>query len=133
MRVRRGLLTLPMAVLLAACGGANASSGPPSARTLAKRIPGCSDITKMTPAVIEIQDVECNLPDGGVVEIGTFPNSRDEQQWISDGGSPMSPDPGNSQCCIQGKLWAATVDNSGSLGQDFSTVMAAIGGREITG
>ena len=67
---------------------------------------------------MELQDVTCSL--GQIpVEIGTFANAHDEHRWISDGGSPMAPDPHYPGCCIQGDLWAATVD--------FSKLKAEVG------
>lgn len=120
-------------LLLAGCG----SSGPPSAHSLAAKISGCSGITPGTPAVMEVQDVTCNLPDGAPVEIGTFANSSAEQHWISDGGSPMSPDPMFGGCCVQGSGWAATVGwgNNGVGGgaADFPKVISALGGRQVDG
>ncbi len=121
-----------LAVLLTGCG----SSGPPSARALARKIPGCSGISNGTPGAMESQDVLCTLQDGAQIEIGTFANTSDERQWIGDGGSPASPDPAYAGCCIQGNLWAATVGFNNSLGPmdvDFNAVMHALGGRMVQG
>jgi hypothetical protein len=131
--MRKSLIPVAAAVvLLAACG----SSGPPSAHSLAAKIPGCGSITAGTPAVMEVQDVTCTLQDGAQIEIGTFANPADEKQWITDGGSPSSPDPAYAGCCIQGNNWAATVgfnNNSGPMNVDYKQVIAALGGREVNG
>ena len=104
---RRWLLAAVVVTVaaVAACG----TSKPPSARDLAAKISGCTHITARTPAVMELQDVTCSHG-GTPVEIGTFANAHQEHRWIADGGSPMSPDPDYAGCCVQGDLWAATVD-----------------------
>jgi hypothetical protein len=120
-------------VVLAGCSSTPASL---TARHLATRIPGCTQITEETPAVMEIQDVTCTLPDGAIVEIATFATSNDERRWILDGGSPQSPDPAYAGCCIQGNKWAAAVGFSivGKPGIiDDQLVTKAIGGRIVSG
>jgi hypothetical protein len=85
---------------------------------------------------MEVQDVTCTLQDGAPVEIGTFVNPGDERQWISDGGSPTSPDPAYAGCCVQGKGWAATVgfnNSNGPMDQDYNYLISALGGREVDG
>jgi hypothetical protein len=139
-RKKHGLRTWPIiasAVVAAivaiaiAVGNANHASNPPSASTLAAKIPGCGAVTVNTPAVMEVQDVSCILPGspfGVVVEIGTFATSAAETQWISDGGNPTTPDPAFFGCCIQGNGWAATVDGDDSY---VNTVINAIGGKQV--
>jgi hypothetical protein len=134
-RVNRSLLSVAAVALtlnLAACG----SSAPLTARQLAAKIPGCTGTFANTPAVMEEQDVTCTLVDGAPVDIGTFATAGDERQWISDGGSPASPDPAYAGCCIQGDGWAATVGFNSSLGPmdvDYRQVIKALGGRMVTG
>lgn len=131
--MRKSLIPVATALaLLAGCG----SSGPPSAHALATRIPGCGQIISNTPSVLELKDVTCTLEDGAQVEIGTFANSSDERKWISDGGSPISPDPAYAGCCIQGNGWAATVgfnNNNSPMDTDFHHVTSALGGRTVEG
>lgn len=132
--------SLAVGVLLAAgavagCGGSGSSAAaPPTATALAARIPHCGSPVVNTPAVIELQDVTCSMPDNSQVTIATFADSSDEKTWISDGGSPMTPDPAYIGCCIQGSEWAATISNvdTGTI-VDFWKVMHAIGGREVSG
>jgi len=121
------------------CGTAE----PPSARSLAAEIPGCKDITVRAPAAMELEDVTCNL--GVQVDLATFADARDEQRWIDDGGSPASPDRRYQGCCIQGSLWAATVDWSrykaeiggasfeagDATAVDFDVIRASIGGHQV--
>jgi hypothetical protein len=97
-RMKPLAVLIAAALLLAACS----SPAPLTARQLAGKIPGCSGTYASTPAVLEEQDVTCTLPDGAPVTIGTFAASRDETAWISDGGSPASPDPAYAGCCVQG-------------------------------
>lgn len=122
------------AVTLTACG-----SSPPAAAGLAGKIPRCGQLANATPASFVQQDVTCTFADsqGATVnvEVATFTGSADEQKWISDGGTPSSPDPAYGGCCIQGNGWAATVDSYtvGTGNADFHTVMSAIGGRQVQG
>ena len=121
-----------VALTLTECG-----SRPPTAAGLAGKIPGCGQLANATPASFVQQDVTCTFTDSqGAsvnVEVATFTGSADELKWISDGGTPSSPDPGYGGCCIQGNDWAATVDSHtiGTGSADFHTVMSAIGGREV--
>jgi hypothetical protein len=133
MRPRPLLLVLSAALaVVAGCG----SSGPPSASSLAQKIPGCAHVTADTPAVDEVQQVGCIRPDGAVITVGTFSSSANETQWISTGGDPAASDPAFSGCCIQGSGWAATVGfnaQSGPVDVDYQSVISAIGGREVQG
>jgi hypothetical protein len=103
--VRCHLAAAVVLALLVGCG----SSGPPSATSLAQKIPGCANISTNTPAVDEVQEVTCTLNDGSIITIGTFSSSGNETQWISDGGYPSDPDPAYVGCCVEGSGWAAQV------------------------
>jgi hypothetical protein len=131
------LTAAALAVVAAGCGGGTASKHTTaSATALAHKIPGCSSLITNTPSVLARQDVICTLQDGAQVEIATFAKSGDELRWISDGGSPDSPDPAYAGCCIEGKDWAATVGfnaSSGPMDVDYRQVISAVGGREVTG
>jgi hypothetical protein len=119
-----------LVLALAACGGGGT---PATAASLASRIRGCAGVTVNTPAVIEVQDVTCTLPDGDQIEVATFPSSADETQWISDGGSPDSPDPDYIGCCVEGSGWAAVVGGLNGVLTDYYDITHALGGREVTG
>lgn len=133
-------LSVPIAALclgMTACSSGGAS--PPSAMSMAQKIPGCGAVTVNIPVGFVQQDVSCQFTDSMdaqvAVEIATFASSSDEQEWISDGGSPQTPDPGYGGCCVQGNGWAATVFSNaiGDGAEDFAHVLSAIGGREVTG
>ena len=123
-------LAVSAAIVLAACGG---SGSAPTAMTLAQRIHGCTGAADNTPAVIETEDVTCTLADGDQIEVATFPSQADETTWISDGGSPSAPDPGNIGCCVQGAGWAAMVDGLNDVLLDYYDITKALGGREVAG
>jgi hypothetical protein len=131
------LIALTSVLVLTACGSSSPKpAGPPSASTLASKIPGCGDLLTNTPSVIAVEDVTCTLQDGAPIEIATFANSADERQWIADGGYPPDPDPAYAGCCIEGNGWAATVGFNSSLGPmdvDYNYVIKAIGGRQVQG
>jgi hypothetical protein len=138
--MKRILVPISAALLLAACGGSAPSPGssaPPSATSLAQKIPGCSGAAADTPSVLETGEATCTLPDGSLITVGTFSSSASETQWIQDGGSPSSPDSLYVGCCIQGSGWAATVgfsdDTQSPIGANYQTVISAIGGRHVTG
>jgi hypothetical protein len=134
-RARRFALAVVACGVLAGCG-VSTPAGPPSARALAHKIPGCGGIIAGTLSDMEAQDVTCTLQDGAPVEIGTFANASDERQWINSGGDPALPDSLYAGCCIQGQLWAATVGfnlSNGPMDVDFDTVIHAIGGRQVQG
>jgi hypothetical protein len=134
MRHYRALIFIPAAVAaLAACGG---SASPPSASALAAKIPGCSynAMSGQAPDVLSTGEYYCNLQDGATVEIATFANTANEQKWILDGGSPISPDPAFAGCCIEGAGWAATVSSDIGMGAaDQGYVIKAIGGKMVSG
>lgn len=128
--------------MLTACG--STATVPSSARTLAARISGCVHVTAQKSVQMELQDVTCIFPGADEsVDIATFANSGDEHRWIADGGSPTSPDPHYPGCCVQGNLWAATVDFNSLKAEDgywsaldptaveFSEIIYAIGGRQV--
>ena len=77
------------------------------------------------------QDAQCQLPGGTIVEVATFASQADERSWITSWG-------GYGACCLEGSclegsLWAATIDDSGATSQqpDWQHVESAIGGRQV--
>ena len=125
------ILAVGAVIVLAACGGGGSGQ---TAASLAQRISGCGFITASTPPVIAEQDVTCLMPDGEQLEVVTFASSASEGQWISDGGSPSTPDPAYLGCCVQGNGWAADVSATGPVGSyDFGPVVKALGGRQVSG
>lgn len=131
--MRRILLPAAAVALVLALAACGSPAKPLTAHELARKIPGCADITAYTPAVIETGDVKCTLRDGAEVEIGTFGNARDERRWISDGGYPLFPDPVFAGCCVQGGGWAATVSSPGPPMADLALIRKALGGRVVDG
>ena len=116
-------------VLLAACGSSTPHHAAPTAAGLARRIPGCGTPAVNTPSVLEIADVTCTMASEQVT-IATFATAADEKKWIADGGYPADPDPIYAGCCVQGHLWAATVDG---ITYDFGLVIKVLGGRRVSG
>jgi hypothetical protein len=114
--------TLAASLLLAACGGTPA---PPSARSLALRVPGCHK-TYAPSGGVPVQasnEVECIATDA-MVDVATFSTVGLERQWIT----AQSP----GACgLIQGSKWAALVEATGGpvLGCTVETRIAkALGG-----
>ena len=132
----RYIALIVFALALTACSSSAPPkpAGPPSASALAAKIPGCSQITQMTPMVISVQDVTCTMSDGTLVEIATFTNAHNEQAWIENGGTGSPPDPAYAGCCIEGNLWAATGSWVGDDGDAvfYQQVIAALGGRQVS-
>jgi hypothetical protein len=136
MRATRRSLLLAAAVLAAALAACGSPAAPLTARELAAKIPGCAQAVIATPSVMEVQDVTCVLQDGAYFDIGTFASKQDEREWITDGGSPDSPDPAYPGCCIQGNGWAATVglaSYTGPMTMYLRQVVRALGGRIVNG
>ena len=113
---------LTAVLALAACG-----SSPPSAKTLTSKIPGCGlYATGAQPSVYAAQDASCALPDGTIVEVATFASQADERSWITGQGA-------YGACCLEGSLWAATVDSPAEPSEpDWQHVESAIGGRQVS-
>jgi hypothetical protein len=114
-RARRFALAVVACGVLAGCG-VSTPAGPPSARALAHKIPGCGGITAGTLSDMKVQDVTCTLQDGAPVEIGAFANASDERQWINSGGDPASPDSFYAGCCIQGSSGPPLSDSTSQTG-----------------
>ena len=139
MRKTPGTAALIAAALLslAACGGAapshGASSAPPSALALARKIAGVTGCQQQTPDVEVASDVTCDLPGGSQVEIAAFATHAGEVQWIANGGSGSPPDPSYAGCCIEGTLWAATVGAPDYVDTGSVPVIRALGGRVVNG
>jgi hypothetical protein len=142
--VLRHLTTVAVATVVAAMLTSCGAAKPPSARRLAARVSGCTRITTQKRVQMELQDVTCVFSGfDGPVDIATFANSSDERRWIADGGSPGSPDPHYPGCCVQGSLWAATVDFNrmkaevgywsalDPAGLDFDVIIDSIGGHQV--
>ncbi len=125
MRFRSALppvAALAIALALAACG-----SGPPPAKAFVAKIPGCGPYAgSLSTSVYAEQDAQCQLPDGTVVEVATFASQADERSWITGWG-------GYGACCLEGSMWAATIDDSGATSQqpDWRNVESAIGGQQV--
>ena len=92
------------AVTLSGCG-----SSPPQAKTLTGKITGCGKDPGSPPAVnVHARyETSCMLADGATVVVATFAGNADERAWITGQGE-------FGGCCLEGKLWAATVDTTGS-------------------
>jgi hypothetical protein len=147
--VKRILLLAAAAVLaLAACTTTATTAAPPphsgtattpagtaapSAMSLAQKITGATGCQAATPDPTSTGDVTCTLPDGSQLELATFTTSADETQWIRDGGTGLPPDPSYAGCCIQGSGWAATVGAPAYVVRGSVPVIAALGGRVVTG
>lgn len=129
MRPRRLIPAILATLTITACS----ATTPPTAASLAARIPGCAGVTPATPSALEQQDVTCLLPDNAQVEIATFATPGDEAKWIADGGTPATPDPASLACCIQGNGWAATAGLAQDGTYPLATVAKALGGRQVTG
>lgn len=118
---RAACLAALLACVLAAC-----SSGPPSARDLILKAPGCHQpFTPSGGVAVQAQDEqECLTPDAEVF-VATFASSGLQQSWLTAQG------PGCE--CIRGDMWAAMVSVTGG---DFSTVTAkvarALGGTVVS-
>ena len=91
------------------------------------KIPGCTaSLLTSPPGPTVAQEVSCTLGDGTVVEIATFTSSAAEGSWITGQGE-------YDACCVQGNLWAATVDATVIPSEpDWQKVLSAIGGREVS-
>jgi hypothetical protein len=72
------------------------------------------------------EEAPCALGDGTVMEIDTFTSSDAEDSWITAQGE-------YDACCVEGRLWAATVDATVIPSEpDWQKVLSAIGGREVS-
>lgn len=118
-----------LAIALAGCGSAAASSQPLSAKALAARI-GCTGVGYPTASVYARQDVTCSMlsqtsGDGTStvqVQIVTFTSASAETHWLTD---PQSYEGG---IFIQGRLWAVDVNG---MEPDSQYIRGKIGGREV--
>lgn len=118
--VLRHLSTVAVAAVAAALVTSCGATEPPSARGLAARVSGCARITAQKPTQTELHNVTC-----------IFTGSPNVLVDIAPG------------CCVQGSLWAATVDfNTIKAGVgywsaldptavDFDVIIASIGGRQV--
>ena len=117
---------IALALVLAACGGGNPA--PPTARTLALKLPGCHK--PFTPSGgVSVQastEQECLTPSAEVF-VATFSSEALERQWI------IAQQAGACES-IQGNRWAAdvlpTVNGTGCSVE--AAIAKALGGRIVS-
>lgn len=105
------------------------SSAPPTAASIARRIPGCHPYWTGPVDVQAMQEVTCNAP-GAAVWVAAFSSAALERQWLS-------ADAVGAGGCVQGNGWAALVSADNAAGdwhwRDARTVAAHTGGRLVSG
>lgn len=107
-------------------------SSPPSASALAGKIPTCSNMTD-SPEVLTAQEVSCDLSDGASVNVATFANQNDENEWIQNGGSGTMSQLQMPGCCVEGNGWAAVVAGGRYEQIDLDGIQRALGGKQVSG
>ena len=110
-------------VLLTAC-----SSAPPSAASIARKIPGCHPYWRGAIDVQAKQEVTCNDL-GGAVWVATFSSAPLERQWLNADGV-------GAGLCVQGSGWAALIASNSAGDWHYRAarlVVAHAGGRIVTG
>jgi hypothetical protein len=126
MRVLAGL-ACPL-VLLAIVG---CSSGPPSARQVAVKIPGCRPHPYSGPQSFVAQVVTCTTsgPRGATIWVANFNTRSNERGWLRNGGGILP-----AGQCIRGTGWAAIIswDKIPTTSVAAATLARRMGGRLTT-
>ena len=108
-------------VFLAAC-----SSAPPSAASIARRIPGCHPRYPGAVSAYATGEVFC-APPGEQVYLGTFSSAHLARSW-------MAANSNGADACIQGNGWAAQVLflSTSPFAAAEARMAKALGGREVS-